>query len=678
MKNYTLMINRKENTPWDYKSPSDSVDEYEDLTKELLYILYTNECLYKKPSDFVILADGTPLSNTELMELGLLDSNNNYLHYPNAKSDLLDSFMEYINNKQGIYLFGDFAAVTAFLINFVANYKGKEKIALFCRSFLKIHTYGLNGNVFERHTYNHYVSKYEEDYSLLKEQISQFPNDSLIIIDGIRDYDFEIEIIHYLKDNGYRFIIANRTTLDRPFNYEEKKDFIDSFIKLRDGYEEEAYKVMNLYLEDEYYISYKYDEKTRRIFGTEALKQNTITFDNVAGFEELKKELIKISKWWKDYKKFGAKGIDLPHGILFYGCSGCGKSLMARAFINEIKDFKIISIDNELEILEKFELAKKHSGLVIVFMDELEYLYKKNHRDLLTAFDSLNSSSNVFIVATTNELDNVEGPLTRRGRLDFLIEIGRPNEKERIEILKYYFSKCNVEADINYDYLSYITTYLTSAELKALVNDSVLRYGNHLTITDLEAEIDRLRNRKSLYYGDFGDSSDYMTAVHEIGHTIVVLKNSKYFTFYKTTLESNSRSQGICRYIAKKESIDDSKKMIADIDISLAGYLACKVLYDYDSTGCRLDLENARHKACSLINSYGYGGFDRVLNHSANSFTPSNKKMQHNELLSEKILKDSEKRVRKLIKKNKTKIIKLSNILYEKKTITAEDIKTYL
>jgi SpoVK/Ycf46/Vps4 family AAA+-type ATPase len=169
---------------------------------------------------------------------------------------------------------------------------------------------------------------------------------------------------------------------------------------------------------------------------------------------------------------------------------------MARAFINEIKDFKIISIDNELEILEKFELGKKNSGLVIVFMDELEYLYKKNHRDLLTAFDSLNSSSNVFIVATTNELDNVEGPLTRRGRLDFLIEIGRPNENERIEILKYYFPTCNVEADINYDYLSYITTYLTSAELKVFVNDSVLRYGNHLTITYLEAEIDRLRNRK--------------------------------------------------------------------------------------------------------------------------------------------------------------------------------------
>lgn len=674
---YTVMINRNSNTSWDYKNPRDSVEQYPNLTKELLYILYSKESLYDRLNDFIILSNDTPLSNNELFELGLIDRDNNYLKYPNGKSDLLNGVMEYIASKQGIYLYGDFRATTDFLVNLIANYNGNETLCLFSRFYLKYHSIKLNGDIFSHNIFNRLISRYGQDHSELREQINNVSKDSFVIIDGLGDHNVMIELAHILKEKGCRYIITERT-IHKPFYYYEIEEFMDSSMKCKDSFTEEDYRVMDLYIEDEYYNSYKYDESSKRIFEIEYSKKSGISFSDVAGFNELKSELIKISGWWKDYKRFDAKGISLPRGILFYGGSGNGKSLMARAFINEISDVKVLSIDNEDEILTKFELAKEHPGLVIIFMDELEYLYHENQRDLLNVFDSLNSSSNVFLIATTNNLDRVEGPLIRRGRLDYLIEIGRPKEKERIEILKYYFAKCKVEVDLDYNYLAYITTYLTSAELKALVNDSILRYGNKLTISNLETEIDRIRNRCSVYYGDYDDNSDYMTAVHEIGHTIAVLENQDYFTFYKTTLESNSRAQGLCRYIAKKDNLDDSKRMIADIDISLAGYLACKVLYNYDSTGCVCDLESARNKSAALINSYGYGGFDRLLNHSRNCFMPSNQKMHHNELASKKILKESEKRVRKLIKKNKKLIITLSNLLYEKKVITLEDIKAYM
>ena len=82
---YTVMINRNSNTAWDYKNPSDSVEQYPNLTKELLYILYSKESLYDRLNDFIILSNNTPLSNNELLELGLIDSDNNYLKYPNGK-----------------------------------------------------------------------------------------------------------------------------------------------------------------------------------------------------------------------------------------------------------------------------------------------------------------------------------------------------------------------------------------------------------------------------------------------------------------------------------------------------------------------------------------------------------------------------------------------------------------
>jgi len=404
-----------------------------------------------------------------------------------------------------------------------------------------------------------------------------------------------------------------------------------------------------------------------------------ITFDNVFGYDELKNELKLVASWWNNRNEINKKGIDIPHGILLYGKPGTGKSLIEHALINLLDDCKVILIDgkntsNESdEIIEKFSFAKSLDKLVVVCIEEIDILARSKERQLLNELDVLNSNSNVFIIATCNDVYAVSDALKRRDRLDYIIKIGLPNEEDRKSILKSYFTKSNIISELDYDYLGYITYLFTAADLKAVANETLLRFGNNPTNNHVESVVDMISKRSNKYYGEY--AVDYMTAVHEVGHAVVAYLNDEYFKFYKATLESTSTMSGLCKVFPTNKKNGDYNRIIADIEISIAGHIACKKLFNYSSEGAINDLEKARNRSAYLVNTLGYKGLDKLLSHELHSFKPSNNKMVSNEKNSAKILYKCEKRVNKIVKKYKKEIIELANILYDKKTITSDDIK---
>ena len=128
------------------------------------------------------------------------------------------------------------------------------------------------------------------------------------------------------------------------------------------------------------------------------------------------------------------------------------------------------------------------------------------------------------------------------------------------------------------------------------------------------------------------------------------------------------------KVLSTKEDIGDLNRALADLDISIGGYLAEKILFKRLDRGAQSDLEKARHTSAALVNTLGYKGLNPLLCHYANSIPTSPFKKYHNEKLSERILDKAVRRVTKIIKRRKKEILILADMLAKKGVLTKKDM----
>lgn len=554
--------------------------------------------------------------------------------------------------------------------------------------------------------YEHVLDIYD-----VKNLITKHKDSSLVILDRL-DYvtgDLE-ENIKEIQKLAVDYKLPTLVLMNLPTIYDEfceiklndlemedeVLDLFDGFILLnRENYYHKrassnlvVTRIDNLNDYRDFTKEYKFNSDYERLYTHEDNEDEFVKekgdFSKIAGYDEIKNELMLIKSWIDNREDIKKKGIDIPKGILLYGPIGTGKSLFAKEFTNMFPDATVLKIklDNEYgrdEVTEKFEYARSLNRFVIILIDEFDLVARREERELLTELDGLGGdNSKIFVVATCNGFDNINPALTRRGRLDYIIGIGNPTAKERINLLKFYFDKYGIEGNYDYDYLSLITKGENAVNIKAIANETRLRFGQNPTMLNIEEMVDKIDKRDREYYGDTEEHDRFMEALHEVGHAVVAWQYQEFFKFYKATLEENSLAGGICKVFPTNYLPGSSERSIADIEISLGGYLACLMLYNHKDKGAISDLERARHQSAALINTYGYDGFEPLLNHDPRGFQPSPDKKRINEKKSEKILARCEKNVRKIIKENKENIIKLTNMLVENKVITSEDLKIVL
>ncbi|MBO5223978.1 MAG: AAA family ATPase [Clostridia bacterium] len=218
------------------------------------------------------------------------------------------------------------------------------------------------------------------------------------------------------------------------------------------------------------------------------------TFDNIAGFEVEKKELMRLCEIFNNREKYESKGASMPKGIIFFGEPGNGKTLFSKVMANvcglEVFKIDLGDVEDDVKICrhirKAFLKAGKRSEPTMVFFDEMDKVLpsaddnyctdrsKTILTQLLTLIDGMESSNNIVFVATCNDYDSLPEALIRPGRLDKKIGIGFPDYSSRVAILNMYASKSSCKFESSFEDMAKLTSGFSSAGLKTLINECVL------------------------------------------------------------------------------------------------------------------------------------------------------------------------------------------------------------
>lgn len=361
--------------------------------------------------------------------------------------------------------------------------------------------------------------------------------------------------------------------------------------------------------------------------------QIKVTFDDVAGAEEAKQEVVEVVDFLRDPDKFTKLGATIPRGILMVGPPGTGKTLLAKAIAGEAKvPFFSISGSDFVEMFvgvgasrvrDMFEKAKKNAPCII-FIDEIDAVGR--HRgagmgggndereqtlnQLLVEMDGFEGNDGVIVIAATNRVDVLDKALLRPGRFDRQVQVGLPDIKGREQILNVHLKKLPQTVGVNVNSLARGTPGFSGAQLANLVNEAALfaarRNKTHVDMNDFEEAKDKLYmgpERKSMV---LREEERRATAYHEAGHALVAELLPGTDPVHKVTIMPRGFALGVTWQLPEHDQTSHNKsKMLNDIAILFGGRIAEEVFINQKSTGASNDFERATKMARAMVTKYG-------------------------------------------------------------------------
>ncbi|GAB0150046.1 ATP-dependent zinc metalloprotease FtsH [Marichromatium sp. AB32] len=363
--------------------------------------------------------------------------------------------------------------------------------------------------------------------------------------------------------------------------------------------------------------------------------QIKVTFQDVAGAEEAKEEVVEMVDFLRDPGKFQKLGGKIPKGVLMVGPPGTGKTLLARAIAGEARvPFFTISGSDFVEMFvgvgasrvrDMFEQAKKHAPCII-FIDEIDAVGR--HRgaglggghdereqtlnQLLVEMDGFEGTEGVIVIAATNRPDVLDPALLRPGRFDRQVVVPLPDVRGREQILKVHMRKIPAAEDVQASVLARGTPGFSGADLANLVNEAALfaarRNKKLVDMDDMEQAKDKIMmgaERRSMV---MTEDEKRLTAYHESGHAIVGRLVPDHDPVHKVSIIPRGRALGVTLFLPEDDRFSYSRQRLeSSISSLFGGRVAEELVFGTESvtTGAQNDIQRATEIARNMVTKWG-------------------------------------------------------------------------
>jgi len=363
-------------------------------------------------------------------------------------------------------------------------------------------------------------------------------------------------------------------------------------------------------------------------------QQTGVSFEDVAGVEESKAELLEIVEFLKNPDAYGKLGARMPKGVLLVGPPGTGKTLLARAVAGEagVPFFSISGSEfvemfvgvGAARVRDLFEQARK-SAPAIIFIDELDALGRARSaaglggndereqtlNQLLVELDGFDPTSGLVLLAATNRPEVLDPALLRAGRFDRQVLVDRPDKQGRIAILKVHMKKVQLGSDVDASQVADLTTGFSGADLANLVNEAALlatrRQATEVCMEDFTQAIERIIAGLEKKNRLLNPREREIVAYHEVGHALSAFALPGSDPVYKISIIP--RGIGALGYTLQRPTEDrflmTKEELENKIAVLLGGRAAEKLFFGHLSTGASDDIARATDIARNMVTRYG-------------------------------------------------------------------------
>ncbi len=357
-----------------------------------------------------------------------------------------------------------------------------------------------------------------------------------------------------------------------------------------------------------------------------------VTFADVAGQDEAKREVSELVEFLRDPDRFQRVGATVPHGVLLMGPPGTGKTLLARALAGEADVPFFSTSGSEFvemfvgvgagRVRKMFEAARK-AAPAIIFIDELDSIGRtrgtglggghdereQTLNQILAELDGFSAREAVVVLAATNRPDVLDPALLRPGRFDRHVTLSLPDKDARRAILNVHIKGLPLHHDVDLDQVAAGTPGFSGADLKNLLNEAAItaarRHAGDITSADLDEARDKVMMGTVRTLAIQPDER-HRLAVHEAGHTAAAFYNPGGDPIYKVTIIPRGRSLGSTHMLPAHDRHTLGEDYLrAQLLTLLAGRAAEKLLLGSLSSGADDDIRRATALARSMVARWG-------------------------------------------------------------------------
>ena len=359
-----------------------------------------------------------------------------------------------------------------------------------------------------------------------------------------------------------------------------------------------------------------------------------VTFQNVAGLQEEKEDLVEVVDFLKAPQKYTNVGARIPKGVLLVGPPGTGKTLLAKAVAGEagVPFFSISGSDfvemfvgvGASRVRDLFEEGKRHAPCII-FIDEIDAVARQRGtgmggghdereqtlNQLLVEMDGFGVNEGIIVMAATNRVDILDPAILRPGRFDRKVAVGRPDVKGREEILRVHAKDKPLGEDVDLAQIAQTTAGCTGADLENLLNEAAIMAArdsrNYIMQQDIKHAFIKVGIGAEKRSKVISEKEKKITAYHEAGHAILFHVLPDMDPVYTISIiPTGEGAAGYTMPLPENDEMFNTKgKMLQDITTLLGGRVAEEIIFGDITTGASNDIKRATATARAMVMQYG-------------------------------------------------------------------------